>query len=511
MANNFIPWLGDKATTSPQQANYKKIALTGFEAGGFVKAEDFNAALRMTTLVCAGIASVFGFDSLTIDNSEEIITKAIQGANITLGNITANGITVNGPVTITGSITAEGFNGGTGTVDSRVVSTETLTITEGGSIDASKNGTIQAQSITANVITGNAAITTEQLNAGSITASAGTITGLSSTTIGTSTIEVDNINAKTASKITIGTTLSATTIEGSSVTIGTGSEKTEISSSGITTNSLTAAGGTISSNNITATDTLAGKSLVINGVTRISDIGSIKAGWLTVGESSSDGVEITGDGNITASGRVLFNGFTSVQNTLNAKDINAGNIYTTDYINTKGSVRTNGVDRITSAGIMFPSKLNLKNISNCAYLASGGDVVISIGKGTTEGYEHFGAKIPELPYSGDENNKQILLACISIETTGTNTNHVFNSVYTAILTGYPNSNQGSVIFDIYSGNGTSIGDPWGQIRVSYQPYSWFSTSNPVAPSCYIAYKKNVNFKDIETSIRVDLYPIATFN
>lgn len=503
MANNFIPWLGSNATTSPQQANYGKIALTGFEAGGFVKAEDFNAALRMTTLVCTGIASVFGFDSLTIDDSEETITNAIQGANITLGTITANGITVKRQIN-TSSIIAQYINGQT-------INAEAVTVNnaiDGGSLNI--NGSIQAQSITANVITGNATITTEQLNTGSITASAGTITGLSSTTIDTSTIEVDNINAKTAGKITIGTTLSATTIEGSSVTIGTGSEKTEISSSGITTNSLTAAGGTISSNNITATDTLTGKSLVINGVTRISDIGSIKAGWLTVGESSSDGVEITGDGNITASGRVLFNGFTSVQNTLNAKDINAGNIYTTDYINTKGSVRTNGVDRITSAGIMFPSKLNLKNISNCAYLASGDDVVISIGKGMTEDYVHFGAKIPELPHSTAEAQKQILLACISIEATGTNTNHKFNSVYSAILTGYPNSNQGSVIFDIYSGDGTSIGDSWGKIRVSYQPYSWFSTSNPVAPSCYIAYKKNVNFNDIETSIRVDLYPIAIF-
>lgn len=504
MANNFIPWLGSNATTSPQQANYKEIAKTGFEAGGFVKANDFNAALRMTTLVCAGIASVFGFDSLTIDDSEETITNAIQGANITLGTITANGITVKQQIN-TSSISAQYINGQT-------INAEAVTVNnaiDGGSLNI--NGTIQAQSITANVITGNATITTEQLNAGSITASAGTITGLSSTTIDTSTIEVDNINAKTAGKITIGTTLSATTIEGSSVTIGTGSEKTEISSSGITTNSLTAAGGTISSNNITATDTLTGKSLVINGVTRISDIGSIKAGWLTVGESSSDGVEITGDGNITASGRVLLNGFTSVQDTLNARDIVAGHVYTTDYINTKGSVRTNDVDRITSAGIMFPSKLNLKNISNCAYLASGDDVVISIGKGTTEGFVHFGAKIPELPHSTDEAQKQILLACISIEATGTNTNHVFNSVYTAILTGYPNSNQGSVIFDIYSGDGTSIGDSWGKIRVSYQPYSWFSTSNPVAPSCYIAYKKNVNFNDIETSIRVDLYPIATFN
>lgn len=508
MANNFIPWLGSTATTSPQQANYGKIAVTGFEAGGFVKAEDFNAALRMTTLVCAGIASVFGFDSLTIDDSEDAINNKIK-------NPVFESLAVYGSVNITGTLYAEGISGGSGTVSSRVVSTETLEISTGGTIDASKNGTIRAQSITANEIKGNGLITTEQLNAGSITASAGTITGLTSTTIDASTIEVDNINAKTAGKITIGTALSATTIESSSVTVGTGSEKTEISSSGVTTNSLTA-GGTISGNNITATDTLTGKSLVINGVTRISDIGSINAGWLTVGKSSSEGVEITGDGNITASGRVLLNGLTSVQNTLNAKDINAGNVYTTDYINTKGSVRTNDVDRITNTGVMYPTKLNFQGITNCAYISSGNtefDVTISIAKdaGTTgNDYVRFGAKIPNLSYSSEIAQAQILLACVSIQTRG-DAAHEFNSVYTTLLTGFPDTNQGSTIFTVYSGNGVTIGESWGQIRVSYQPYSFYSTSNPVAPECYISYKKNQNFNDVETAIRVDLYPIATFN
>lgn len=499
MANNFIPWLGSDATTSPQQANYGKIAVTGFEAGGFVKAEDFNAALRMTTLVCAGIASVFGFDSLTIDDSEDTINNKIQ-------NPTFESLNVNGSVTIIGSLAADGFSGGNGTVESRAVSAETLTITKNGTIDASDGGSITAQNITANEITTQNLTATANIEAG-----AGTITALTSTDIDTSTIKTDTINSNSTGKVTIGSALSTTTIESSSVTVGNTTQKTEISSSGITTNSLTA-GGTISGNNITATDTLTGKSLVINGVTRISDIGSINAGWLTVGKSSSEGVEITGDGNITASGRVLLTGLTSVQNTLNAKSIIAGDVYTTDYINAKGSIRTDGVDRITSAGIMFPSKLNLKNISNCAYLESGGDVVISISKGagTTGESVHFGAKIPGLAHSTDEAQKQILLACISIEATGENADHTFNSVYTTILTGYPNSNQGSTTFNIYSGDGTSIGDSWGQIRVSYQPYSWFSTSNPVAPSCYLAYKKNINFNDIVTSVRVDLYPIAIF-
>lgn len=505
MANNFIPWLGSDATTSSQQANYGKIAKTGFEAGGFVKAEDFNAALRMTTLVCAGIASVFGFDSLTIDDSEDAINNKIK-------NPVFESLTVSGSVDITGTLNAKGISGGNGTISSRVVSAETLEITTGGTIDASKNGTIQAQSITANEITGKGLITTKQLNAGSITAAAGTITGLTSTIIGTLTIEADNINAKTAGKITIGTALSTTTIESSSVTVGTGSEKTEISSSGITTNKLTAAGGTISSNNITATNALTGKSLVINGVTRISDIGSIKAGWLTVGEPSSDGVEITGDGNITASGRVLLYGLTSVQNTLNAKDINAGNIYTTDYINTKGSVRTNNVDRITNTGVMYPTKLNFQGISNCAYTSFGpasNPVIVTVGKGETSGNTRFGAKIPNLPYSSETAQAQILLACITVETTGA-TDHEFNSVYTALLTGFPDTNQGSAIFTVYSGNGTTIGESWGQIRISYQPYSWYSTSNPVAPECYAAYKKNTSFSDVDTTIHVNLYPIAAF-
>lgn len=504
MANNFIPWLGSNATTSPQQANYGKIAVTGFEAGGFVKAEDFNAALRMTTLVCAGIASVFGFDSLTIDDSEDTINNKIQ-------NPTFESLNVNGSVTIIGSLAADGFSGGNGTVESRAVSAETLTITKNGTIDASDGGSITAQSITANEITTQNLTATANIEAG-----AGTITALTSTDIDTSTIKTDTINANSTGKVTIGSALSTTTIESSSVTVGNTTQKTEISSSGITTNSLTAAGGTISSNNITAADTLTGKSLVINGVTRISDIGSIKASWLTVGKSSSECVEITGDGNITASGRVLLNGLTSVQNTLNAKDINAGNVYTTDYINTKGSVRTNGVDRITNTGVMYPTKLNFQGINNCAYISSGNtefDVTISIAKeaGTTgNDCVRFGAKIPNLSYSSEIAQAQILLACVSIQTRG-DAVHEFNSVYTALLTGFPDTNQGSAIFTVYSGNGTTIGDTWGQIRVSYQPYSFYSTSNPVAPECYIAYKKNLNFKDVETAIRVDLYPIATFN
>lgn len=497
MANNFIPWLGSTATTSPQQANYGKIAKTGFEAGGFVKADDFNAALRMTTLVCAGIASVFGFDSNTIDVSEDIITKAIQGAKITLGEITAS------------------------KVSSRDISANTLSVTD---INASER--ISGQSLTI--------LNVERITAG------GTIIG-TSYKVDNDTVIDSNKNISGTS-LTIGNSAAAITaagdISGKSYTVG---------NLQVIDNAGNISGESITSKKITSTGTITGNSLDING-RGISAQGAITGDSLTINSietiDSSRNIKnidsITASGNITTNGDISGTNITAsgtlTGNSLTTGGINGaymhigpniattnltissngnlaanGNISAGGYINSSGSIKTNSIERITSAGIMFPSKLNLKNISNCAYLESGGDVVISIGEGTTEGNEHFGAKIPGLPYNGDENNKQILLACISVEATGENTNHEFNSVYTAILTGYPNSNQGSVIFNIYSGNGTSIGDSWGQIRLSYQPYSWFSTSNPVAPSCYLAYKKNVNFNDIKTSIRVDLYPIATFN
>ena len=77
MANaNFVPWLGN-AATSGQQTLYNSLT-SGFQAGGFVKAEDFNAALRMTTLMCAGIADVWGFNDISVDSSEEAIATALK-------------------------------------------------------------------------------------------------------------------------------------------------------------------------------------------------------------------------------------------------------------------------------------------------------------------------------------------------------------------------------------------------------------------------------------------------
>lgn len=510
MANNFIPWLGSNATTSPQQANYGKIAVTGFEAGDFVKAEDFNAALRMTTLVCAGIASAFGFDTKAIDVSEKDITDAIQAANITLENITANIIAVKKQIH-TPSIIAQYVNGQTINADTVTVNTAI----DGGSlnIDGTKRidpaGNIFGRSYNINndtVIDNNKNISGASLTIGNDIATisaAGDISG-KSYTVGNLRV-IDNAGNISGESITSKKITSTGTITGNSLDInGRGiSAQGAITGDSLTINSvetidssrniknidsITANGdittnGDLSGNNITANGTLTGNSLTT---------GRINGTYMHIGPNiATTNLTISSNGNITSNSNISANG----------------------YINSSGSIKTNSIERITSAGIMFPSKLNLKNISNCAYLASGGDVVISIDEddGTTGGYVYFGAKIPNLTYSTAEAQKQILLACISIEATGENKSHVFNSVYTAILTGYPNNNQGSVIFHIYSGDGTSIGDSWGQIRLSYQPYSWFSTSNPSAPACYLAYKKNLSFNDIKTSIRVDLYPIATFN
>lgn len=100
MANtNFKPWLGDGAITDPTkllQNTYNGLTAVGFQPNGFVKAGDFNAALRMATLVCAGLANALGFDATqTIDSSEAAIAAAIKAPTFaslkTTGDVTADG------------------------------------------------------------------------------------------------------------------------------------------------------------------------------------------------------------------------------------------------------------------------------------------------------------------------------------------------------------------------------------------------------------------------------------
>lgn len=101
MANtNFKPWLGDGAITDPTkrlQTTYSSLTTVGFQPNGFVKAGDFNTALRMATLVCAGLANALGFDATqTIDSSETAIAEAIKSPSFTsintTGAITAGGV-----------------------------------------------------------------------------------------------------------------------------------------------------------------------------------------------------------------------------------------------------------------------------------------------------------------------------------------------------------------------------------------------------------------------------------
>lgn len=123
MANtNFKPWLGSAASTD-QQAYYTGLVnaqTDGFQPRALIKAQDFNAILRMTTLVCAGIVGVYNLDGLTIDASEDAVTAAIKNyelPTLKVNALTAKSLTVNNlTVSDTGTFTAAGntqFNSST--------------------------------------------------------------------------------------------------------------------------------------------------------------------------------------------------------------------------------------------------------------------------------------------------------------------------------------------------------------------------------------------------------------
>lgn len=119
MANtNFKPWLGSGTTTGEQTYYNALVESLKFESGNLIKAEDFNALLRMTTLVCAGIAGAWGFDSLSIDASEDSITNAIKNyelptlkaATATIKNLTVpakGNLNVVGTETVSGTLKFE--------------------------------------------------------------------------------------------------------------------------------------------------------------------------------------------------------------------------------------------------------------------------------------------------------------------------------------------------------------------------------------------------------------------
>lgn len=505
MANNFIPWLGSTATTSPQQANYGTVAVKGFEAGGFVKAEDFNAALRMTTLVCAGIASVFGFDTNTIDVSEETITKAIQGAKITIGEITASKLI------------------------SPYVSTYSLSATE---IEASER--ISGQSLTI--------LNVERISAG------GTITG-TEYKINNNTVIDNNKNISGAS-LTIGNdvaTISATgDISGTSYTAGNLKvidKDGNISGESVTAKKITSTGAVmanslnINGRGISSQGVITGDSLVVNSLETIDSSRNIKnVGSITASDDITTNSNISGNNitatddltgnNITASGVLKGNSLEAgridgvdmyigpATDTTNASIESSGNITTEGSISSKsdlhaknsiivgGSSITMGITRINKTGIMFPACLNLLHIKNCAQNASG-DAVTFESTNAATGSMEFGCK---LPTSISSNNRSyIFLVFMGIRVAGSGSWESFHSDYSGLLTANDNDDrQATIIFNIYSGNGASLGSNWGTARISYQPYSLSASTG-----CYLSYKGPSTFTGT-VNIEVKMYPIAIF-
>lgn len=153
MANaNFTAWLGNAATTG-KQTQYNSLT-GGFQAGGFVKAEDFNAALRMTTLICAGIADGFGFASdVTIDSAESVIANAIKNPTFTTiktGKVT---VTTLAPTTTNGIIQVAGGFALSGGLSLNGVATFNQSATFKNIICTTEDGTGAFKSLTSTDVT----------------------------------------------------------------------------------------------------------------------------------------------------------------------------------------------------------------------------------------------------------------------------------------------------------------------------------------------------------------------
>ena len=84
MANdNFIPWLGNGAT-SGNQSIYETIKTNGFQVNGAIRADQNNAALRMSSLVAASVANAMpAFANKTIDSGAVDLSGTILGSNTT--------------------------------------------------------------------------------------------------------------------------------------------------------------------------------------------------------------------------------------------------------------------------------------------------------------------------------------------------------------------------------------------------------------------------------------------
>lgn len=519
MANtNFIPWLEGKDQYSALQNQYNNIYKNGFESGNLVKAEDFNAALRMTTLVCAGIASVFGFDNKTIDASEDTITKAIQAANITLGDITANIIIskmgINTPSVTAAQVNASIINATTTITARGALSGLSLNINGTQRIDSSGNiknissidtagriraaGVLEGNSLTINGV--------ERINSdGNITGTLVTVNKASMTHLGFtagSNLVIDNDSNISANKI-----ISDTSVTANSININ-GKEMIDsyrnIKNVGtINTEGSITASGNVNGTNITASGGLEGNSLIVTGIPNIDSKGNIDVNSVKVNGSP----RIDHTGNITGA-TVTSNGKLS-GTFLNIGPLNgnvAAKVDINGNITTNGSIKTTAnnveTERITNSGIMIPSALSLRKILNCAASTNTGTGVTIVSTNSSDNVE-FGCNLPS--YVTDKRTC-IFLVLIYIEVKENNTTVDFKCDHSGLLTAPTNDSQGTIIFDIYTGDGANVGNVWGQVRVSYQPYSMATKFT----GCYLSYKTSSTFNGT-VKVTAKLYPIATFN
>ena len=533
MANqNFIPWLEGKEQYSAQQNQYNNIYKNGFESGNLVKAEDFNAALRMTTLVCAGIASVFGFDNKTIDASEDTIAKAIQAANITLGDINANSITskmgintpsvtaaqvgasiINATTTITarGALSGRSLNiNGTERIDSTGNIKNIASIDTAGSIRAA--GVLEGNSLTING--------SERIDSyGNITGTLVTVDKVSMTHLGFtagSNLVIDNDSNISANKIVSGTSVTANSINinGKEMidssrnikNVGTINTEGSIITSGDVNGTNITASSDVNGTNITASKVLKGNSLIVTGTPKIDTDGNIDVNSVKVNGS----IRINNAGNITGA-TVTSNGKLSgtflnigpLNGNVAAKvDIN-GNIegknITASGILKGNSLTIDKTERITSSGIVQPKCLNFFNVTNIATLKnSTNNVEIKTDVGESSGNKEFGIITDSTVTSN--RNAYILLTVITVSR-----KNDFDVELAGIITA--KDYHGDHIFHVYTGDGANVGAEWGTVRVSYQARSNYSEI-PTLAQGYVSYNQRTGSS---TTIKVKMYPIATFN
>lgn len=534
MANqNFIPWLEGKEQYSAQQNQYNNIYKNGFESGNLVKAEDFNAALRMTTLVCAGIASVFGFDNKTIDASEDTIAKAIQAANITLGDINANSITskmgINTPsvtaaqvgasiINATTTITARGaLSGGSLNINGTERIDSTGNIKNIASIDTTGSvragGVLEGNSLTINGV--------ERINSdGNITGALVTVNEASMTRLGFtagSNLVIDNNSNISANKIVSGTSIAANTINinGTEMidssrnikNVGTINTAGSITTSGNVDGANITASSNVNGTNITASKVLKGNSLIVTGTPKIDTDGNIDVNSVKVNGS----IRINNAGNITGA-TVTSNGKLSgtflnigplngnvaakvdINGNIEGKDITASGIL-------KGNSLTIGTtERITSSGIVQPKCLNFFNVTNIATLKNSpnNNVEIKTDVGASSGNKEFGISTDSTVATNP--GAYILLTVITVSR-----GNDFSVELSGIITA--KDYHGDHIFHVYTGDGANVGSEWGTVRVSYQARSPYSEIPELAQG-YVSYEQRTGSS---TTIKVKMYPIAIFN